>query len=163
MFIKDQEIEKIEGETILFKDGTTITMEKERQFFHLMDRASTQNEYDLNEEKFMLKQIFALFNANNVLLSFDENEKIRDANGVNLVTEIIKVFQKYDTNISLLQNVFTDITNFFKSVQTLTNNNINEIENEILVKALGISEKGTSNAERLRNVTFSDYEKLLKE
>jgi hypothetical protein len=163
MFIKDSEIEKIEWETITFKDGSTITMELERQFFHLMDREGTQNEYDLNEEKFMLKQVFSLFNANNVLLSFDENEKIRDTNGVAFVAEIIKTFQKYDAKVSLMSNVFSDIVNFFKSIENLTRNNINEVENSILVKTLGIEEKGSSNAERLRNVTFSDYEKLLKD
>lgn len=163
MFILDKEIEKIEWENITFKDGTSTTMETERQFFHIMDRAGTQNEYDLNEEKFMLKQVFSLFNANNVLPSFDENEQVRDANGVALVAEIIKTFQKYDAKVSLINNVFSDITNFFKSIQTLTSNNINALEHDILVKALGITEKGSSNTERLRNVTFSDYEKLLKE
>ena len=128
-----------------------------------MDREGTQNEYDLNEEKFMLKQVFSLFNANNVLLSFDENEKVRDANGVAFVAEIIKTFQKYDAKVALMSNVFTDIVNFFKSIENLTRNNINEVENSILVKTLGIEEKGSSNAERLRNVTFSDYEKLLKD
>lgn len=128
-----------------------------------MDREGTQNEYDLNEEKFMLKQVFSLFNANNVLLSFDENEKIRDTNGVAFVAEIIKTFQKYDAKVSLMSNVFSDIVNFFKSIENLTRNNINEVENSILVKTLGIEEKGSSNAERLRNVTFSDYEKLLKD
>lgn len=127
-----------------------------------MDREGTQNEYDLNEEKFMLKQVFALFNANNMLLSFDDNEKIRDANGVALVAEIIKTFQKYDAKVALMTNVFADIVNFFKSIENLTRNNINELENDILVKTLGIEEKGSSNSERLRNVTFSDYEKLLK-
>lgn len=136
-------------------------MEVERQFFHLSPKSLTENEYDLNEEKFMLKEIFGLFNQNNVLRSFDETESVRDTNNVSLVAEIVKISQKYNFKVSKIQSVFTDIKSFFSSIENLTRNNINEIENEILVKALGVEEKGTSNPERLRNITFADYEKIL--
>lgn len=136
-------------------------MEVERQFFHLSPKVVSENEYDLNEEKFMLQQIFGLFDENKVLRSFDENESVRDANNVALVAEIIKVCQKYNFKVNKIQSVFTDIKSFFSSIENLTRNNINELENEILVKALKIEEKGKTNSECLRNITFSDYEKIL--
>jgi hypothetical protein len=136
MFLKDKEIESVLDESISFKDGTQTVISKEKQFYLITEKSTSDSEYEVLEGKFMLKEIFNAIAARNILLSFDDQEEVKDQANVDTTAEVIKIMQKHDYPLYKLDAIFHGINSYLTSINNLTQNNITAIQNEVVVKHL---------------------------
>lgn len=161
MYLKNKEIESIQDETIVFQDGTQTVLSKGKQFYLITENELSDNEYELLEQKFMLGEIFNVFRNRNILLSFDNQKEVKDQADVDTAAEILTIMKKHEYQTLKLDHVFHNLTAYLTSINNLVQNNITAIQNEIVVKKLGLMDRGASDAERLRSLTVNDLERLL--
>jgi hypothetical protein len=157
MFYWTQEIDNISFDIIKFKDWTSIELNVDEQSYLLTEEISDEWSLDKKVELKMIEEVFNVIRNSNIITSFNEQEWIRDQNNVNIIAEIIKVMIKFNFKVSKIQYVFAYLKGFIWQIESLTNNNIKTIEDDIVVKALGIENLWKTNNERLYNITLKNY------
>ena len=158
MYLGTQKVQKIENDTVFLEDGTELTMIEAAR-----NRVLTEESDDKmleREEKDLAKKLLEIISARDIRLSLDKDTL--EKNQTDIVADIVRHGEKEGYEIQTTIKALGDIVSIIRSVQNIFTNNIDSLNDDVYVKALGIEKSGTTNGQRLRGVTFNHLANYLK-
>jgi hypothetical protein len=158
MFLGTQKVQKIENDTVFLEDGTELTM-TEAARKRTITEGSDEKTFD-REESELAKKLLEIISARDIRLSLEK--ETLEKNQTDIVADIVRHCGQEDYETSMVIKALGDIVSVIKSVQGIYVNNIDDFNNSVYVKALGLEKSGKSNGERMRGVRFNHLETYLK-
>lgn len=165
MYLWTLEVEKVEWDKVFLKNGQVREYNQDAREMFLSDEPKEESKLDLEIEKKLVVGIFEIFKTQDISKSFKDptvDDMTVDKNQVAITAEIVRFLEKYDFPLRKLDNAFADIKAFFSSIENLVRNNISSIDNEVVVKVMGLEQEGQTDWERIASIRLSHYIKALK-